>query len=204
MVLTRRAAQRVRQCLPVATLLLFGCAALDRRGCRDARDPAELSRLGAAHAADATLGDAAPADSQQAAAARRAQRVTRLATLSACGTLRSAADYRLASAIALAAPPSDTTHRYAYDWARAAVARDSTSAAGWLALATSWDRWQVAQGRPQWFGTQIICPPGAARCRLAPLDSTRVTDAERLQMGLRPLAQLRQAADSAGPPRKRR
>jgi hypothetical protein len=175
---------------------ISGCAAFAGRGCRDARDPAELVRVRAAHDSDATMSAAARLDQQRAIDARRLLRFARLQHLAACGVLSSASDYRLASTIAQSAPVSDSTLRSAYAWAREAVARDTSSLAGWQALATTWDKWQVSRGAPQWFGTQVSCPVGLGRCRLAPIDSTRVSDGQRLQMGLRTLAQMRLAADT--------
>jgi hypothetical protein len=195
----------VRQRLFALALLIgvTGCALRGPRGCRAARDPAEFPRLATAHARDAGVHERSGLTEQRAADGRRGQRFARAHQLARCGTPSTSSEYLVIAQLAAAVPPTDSTLRAAYAWARTAVERDTANVAAWQSMATAWDRWQVALRRPQWFGTQVTCPVGLGRCRLAPVDTARVADAQRLQIGLRTLAQMRLAADSLSSAQKR-
>lgn len=82
-----------------------------------------------------------------------------------------------------------TAYRMAHDLAMKAVALDSTSTrARWIAAAAK-DRYLQSVGRPQIYGTQARFIDGL--WTLEPIDTTAVTDAERAQWGVPPLARQR-------------
>jgi tetratricopeptide (TPR) repeat protein len=84
-----------------------------------------------------------------------------------------------------------TSHRMARDLAQQAIVLDPASMrAKWLAAAAQ-DRYLWKIGEPQWYGTQFQ-PDSTGRWTLEPIDTTAVTDEERLQHGVPPLAEIRQ------------
>ena len=85
---------------------------------------------------------------------------------------------------------NDTTAALrAYDLARTAVDLDPDNGdAKWL-MAAAWDRYLMRKGVPQWYGTQYWGEPGA--WHLYDIDTTAVTDSERVALGIRTLAELR-------------
>ncbi len=87
---------------------------------------------------------------------------------------------------------SDTVAgRRAYDLARRAVDIDSTNSdAKWL-MAAAWDRYQMRRGDPQWYGTQFVKDTPESQWRLYDVDTTAVTDAERILLGVPTLAESR-------------
>lgn len=106
----------------------------------------------------------------------------------AAGDARTAEDYYHAAMVYQHGKDS-TDYRKAYEAARQAAALDSTHAsAPWL-TAASWDRYQLSIGKAQWYGTQYI--EQDSLLRLQPIDTTRVTDQERLRLGVFPLQQTR-------------
>ncbi|MEM6454057.1 MAG: DUF6624 domain-containing protein [Acidobacteriota bacterium] len=56
--------------------------------------------------------------------------------------------------------------------------------------AVSQDRWLLAQGRRQWYGTQKRMVNG--HVELEPIDEDAVSDTERTRLGLSPLAEVRE------------
>jgi hypothetical protein len=73
---------------------------------------------------------------------------------------------------------------------------DSSDApARWL-VAAAWDRFQMSRGVPQWFGTQTTRQGGVGRVLLYSLDTTQVTNAERVHRGVETLAALRARLDT--------
>lgn len=87
-----------------------------------------------------------------------------------------------------------TAYRRAHELSEKAVAIDSThDSAKWL-MAAAWDRYLGEKGEPQWYGTQYTLNGGV--WRFAPVDTTQVTDAERLRLGIPPLAESRAYVDS--------
>jgi hypothetical protein len=82
-----------------------------------------------------------------------------------------------------------TAFRSAYDLAAKAVAIDSThEIASWL-YAAAWDRYLLSTGQPQWYGTQYVTLNDTTW--LFPIDTTKVTDAERKRRGVRTLDEIR-------------
>lgn len=109
------------------------------------------------------------------------------------GDARTADDYYHA-AMVFQHGGDTTAYRKAHELAEQAVALDSThKSAKWL-TAASWDRYLVEKGEPQWYGTQYTKVDGAWRLR--PVDTTKVTDAERVALGVPTLAEARAQADS--------
>jgi hypothetical protein len=168
-------------------IVAAGCAA--RRAPRAADHP-ELAALYGADQADRR----GPWDTTLAAARaqmeRDAARRARVQALVAASAARTAADHYHA-AMVLQHGGDSTAYRAAHDLARRAVALDPTHApARWL-VAAAWDRYQLSIGRPQWYGTQGACDLATGRAAMQAIDTTRVTDAERVRLGVRPLAEQR-------------
>jgi len=124
--------------------------------------------------------------------------VDRVVALDACGMLRTPEALRDAASALLAARTLGTpTVARAYGWAREAVERDSADRRNWRVMAQSWDQLQVLLRQPQWFATVVSCAtPILGRCSVAPLDSSRVSEALRLDFGLPSLRQQQQLVDS--------
>lgn len=87
---------------------------------------------------------------------------------------------------------NDTTAaRMAYELASTAVELDSTHEnARWM-TAAAWDRYLMRKGEPQWYGTQFVRNPLTDPWRLYDIDTTRVTDEDRVRLGVPPLAESR-------------
>lgn len=88
---------------------------------------------------------------------------------------RTTDDYRLATSLAWVSMTIEPTNKdYAY------------------MAASTWDRFMVEQGKPQWYGTK--CRHEAADPRndeLHPVDETAVSDLDRARFDLKPLAIIR-------------
>jgi hypothetical protein len=127
--------------------------------------------------------------------ARDAEHRKRVDEMIAAGELTAADDYYHAAMIFQhGSHPAD--YARANELAREAVRRDPTHArARWLVAATH-DRHLKSQGKPQIYGTQFsrIKPDGL--WTLEPIDEDAVTDAQRVEMGVPPLAESRRRADA--------
>lgn len=84
-------------------------------------------------------------------------------------------DYRLATSLAWVSMTVDPTNKdYAY------------------LVASTWDRFLLAQGRPQWYGTKCRHEPDSSgKDQLHPVDETAVTDSDRARFDLKPLDVMR-------------
>lgn len=187
-------------CIPLLALsALAACATTGaRQECRGPRPVDELARLSRV-ADSAGTAIRLSVDTLSSMPRRFLQGVVeRVMMLEQCGGVRTADQLRDASATALAARTLGVpVVERAYVWARAAVIADSVDRQNWRAMALAWDQLQVLQRQPQWFGTVIACAsPVLGRCSLAPLDSTRVTEALRIDFGLPTLKQQRLSVDS--------
>jgi hypothetical protein len=110
------------------------------------------------------------------------------------GKVRTADDYYHAAMI-LQHGGDTTAYRTAHELAKQAVALDSTHRnAKWM-TAASWDRYLVGKGEPQWYGTQYF-KNRYGDWEIRPIDTTRVTDSERLRHGVPTLADARARIDS--------
>lgn len=194
-VFTRRAGLALTLLTAVS---VSACMSTKPRRCDDAPDPAELGRLSTV--TDSTVAALKQATDSQAQALRFYLQtvVDRAAELDACGRISSPRDLRAAARLGLAASPLglDAIER-AYRWSRRAVLADTSDRSSWRVMAQAWDQLQVIQQRPQWFATVISCantPDG--RCVLPRIDTTRVTDPQRVELGLRTLVQQREYVDS--------
>lgn len=177
-------------------LLFAACASSRSQRCDAGRDPAELSRLGVAADSVASRLTTGP-DSQKTVTRQYLQSIVdRAAELDACGQLASAEDLLAAGRLAFASRELglETVER-AYRWSRRAVVADTSDRAAWRVMANAWDQLQVVLEKPQWFATNVSCPT-RGRCVMARLDTTRVSDAQRAELGLRTLAQQRELVDS--------
>ncbi|NUM81808.1 hypothetical protein HUU42_13505 [bacterium] len=85
-------------------------------------------------------------------------------------------DYKLSHTFALNAVRLDSSH----------------SEAKWLSAA-SWDRYLMNIGKPQWYGTQFQIKDN--RCVLYEVDTTKVSDFDRIRLNVPTLAQARARAD---------
>jgi hypothetical protein len=174
------------------------CASAPGGACRNTGDPAELGRLAAT--ADSTVNMLRTAHDSQATWLRQYLQalVDRTAVLDDCGRLAGNAELRTAARLgsggaSLGAPTLERT----YQWARRAALADTSDRDSWRIMASAWDQLQVAKKLPQWFATVITCGATAdGRCALAPLDTTRVSDPQRVELGLRTLTQQRATLDS--------
>jgi len=179
--------------------VLAACASAGAgQQCRGLRQPGELQRL--LRVADsAATGIRLSADTMSSVPRRFLQGVVdRLVALDECGMLRTPDALRDAARTALAARTlGRPTVERAYAWARTAVVRDSADRRSWRVMAQAWDQLQVLQHHPQWFASVVICAsPIIGRCSIAPLDSARVSDALRLDLGLLTLRQQQMLVDS--------
>lgn len=131
--------------------------------------------------------------------------IRRVQRLEVCGGLTSAQDLRTAARLALRAGMAGAPLlREAYVWGREAVLRAPLERESWQVMATAWDELQISQNHPQWFGTVIRCAARGTRpCALATLDTSRVSDAQRVELGLRTLREQRLVADSLNRARRR-
>jgi hypothetical protein len=174
------------------------CISSQGRACRTATDVAELSRLSIN--ADSTVNALRTAADTQAIWLRQYLQaiVDRTAELDGCGRLGGPNDLRAAAALALQASVLGVpTVERAYRWSRRAVDADTADRRSWRTMASAWDQLQVLRKQPQWFATVFSCaasPDG--RCALAAIDTTRVTDPQRVELGLNTLVQQRALIDS--------
>jgi hypothetical protein len=87
-----------------------------------------------------------------------------------------------------------TSYRRAYELSKRAAEVDTGhQKARWLSAA-SWDRYLMRQQKPQWYGTQFVRSNHDGPWILYPVDTTKVTDAERVRMGVGTLAEQRAKA----------
>lgn len=115
-------------------------------------------------------------------------RLVAVDSIRAAGGIQTANDYYHAAMVYQHGADS-TSYRLAYEHARRAVEKDPEHAkAKWLSAA-AWDRYLDELGRPQWYGTQYRCQDGVRR--LLPVEDGRVTDAERVALGVPTLAEAR-------------
>jgi hypothetical protein len=168
------------------------------RTCRNTNDPTELGHLSSN--VDSTVRALRIASDSQATWLRQYLQamVDRTAELDGCGRVSSAGDLRAAAKLALdAAVLGLPTVERAYGWSRRAVTADSSDRRAWRLMAGAWDQLQVLRKKPQWFATVYSCAvANDGRCVLAPIDTTRVTDPQRVELGLHTLAQQRAMLDS--------
>ena len=84
-------------------------------------------------------------------------------------------DYRLATSLSWVSMTIDPANKdYAY------------------LSASTWDRFMMEQGRPQWYGTKCRhAPAQSGKDELYPVDETAVTDNDRARFDLKPLAVMR-------------
>ncbi len=108
-----------------------------------------------------------------------------------------AADYYHAAMIFQHGVFGDTTSaRRAFDLMETALALDSTVENGKWLRAAAWDRYLMYKGEPQWYGTQFSRPGADEPWALWEVDTTQVTDADRLANDVPPLAEARARAEN--------
>jgi hypothetical protein len=119
-------------------------------------------------------------------ARRRCQRVI---DMYSAGLVQSGRDHFHASWVMLC---GETQGHYSMSRMLARRATEMGEERAWTLRAMSWDRWLVASGKPQRFGTQIIKQGG--RWSLGEVD-TKVTDLDRAIYAVPPLYVQRQSAE---------
>ncbi|WP_129626871.1 hypothetical protein [Candidatus Oscillochloris fontis] len=140
----------------------------------------ELARL----AREAIAAQAGEIDMQ--AARQRCQRVI---DLYSAGQIVNGADYFHAAWVMLC---GETQGHYHMARVLARQATEQGEERAWSLRAMAWDRWLVASGKPQRFGTQIIKQGG--RWSLGPVDPD-MSDLERAMYGVPPLYVQHQNAE---------
>lgn len=173
------------------------CIASRGGSCRDPGDAGEVARLAAT--TDSTVLAVQKAPDSEATWLRQYLQavVDRTASLEACGRITTAGDLRTAARIGLASAQLGVPSvERAYRWARRAVVTDTSDRRSWRMMAMAWDQLQIAQKQPQWFATVITCANTDGRCALATIDTSRVTDPQRVELGLRTLVQQRMIVGS--------
>jgi hypothetical protein len=180
----------------LGVVVLAGCATTGAGRCGGVRDPLEPTRL--ISTADSTARVLRTAKDSQAVVLRQQLHATvdRGALLDACGRATTAADYRALASLAMQSGlADDETAERAYAWSRRAVVLDSADRSNWRLMARAWDQLQLNRKQPQWFGTAVVCARDR-RCALAPVDTERVSDPQRVELGLPTLPQQRATVDS--------
>jgi TonB family protein len=137
--------------------------------CTTAKDNAALQALAEQDQYDRTHNVAAMGSHD--AAHQRALR-----QLMAAGQLHTGTDF-FNAAIVLQHADSAQHYRLANEFAKKSVELTPQNQEAKTLVAQSWDRYQRSLGQPQWYGTQHLTIDG--REYLQPIDTARVTDAER-------------------------
>lgn len=171
----------------VAAVFLAGCMSnitLEYPALAQNDENAELTKLYEQDQADRKRG----LPSGQSMAERDEQRRERVSAMLRAGEVNTAADYFRAAMIFQHG--NDTTHfKKAHELAKKATELDPThNTAKWLTAAT-WDRYLLAKGKPQWYGTQFAVIDG--KWYIREIDTTHVSDANRQRLGVRTLDGIR-------------
>lgn len=124
---------------------------------------------------------------------RDAARRQRVRQLMAAGTAQTADDYYHA-AVVLQHGSDPDDYLKAHEWTQAALARTPSHVQARYLFAASWDRYQLSQGKPQWYGTSVERQPNGDGA-LSPIDTTQVTDARRKSYTGWTLAERRRFVD---------
>ena len=132
-----------------------------------------------------TLGEAQISDNE---VARRQLRCSRVCDIAVAGGLQSAADYFYAALVLLHGVSRDEYATAQY-FARTAAQRGDDRA--WSVVAAAWDRWLIAAGKPQRYGTQFL--RSGDGWTVDPVDM-RVSDNERALFAVPPLWFQRKSA----------
>ena len=189
-----------RHCLLAVTIgAVTACASgRARQSCGGPRPADELRQLTVV--ADSTAGALRQSSDTMTPSLRKYLHgvVDRVMAMERCGRVTTPGELRQAALVAYAARTlGERTVERAYVWSRLAVVGDSADRRNWRVMALAWDQLQVLQRKPQWFATVVSCvTPILGRCTLAPLDTTRVTEAQRVEFGLPTLLEQRQLVDS--------
>jgi hypothetical protein len=130
-------------------------------------DPGEFARLSAAEQESL----------DQRLQTRDASRRVRAAELIKNGAARTADDFYHAAVI-MQHGRTAADSLQAHEWAKAAITLDPTHAQALYLFAASWDRYQIGQGKPQWYGTSVDRRPDGL-AELHEIDTSKVTDEER-------------------------
>lgn len=127
--------------------------------------------------------------------ARDEARRRRVAALLDAGLVRTAEDhYNAALIYQHGATVEDLRLAHALATIAARMA-PSSRGSRWLAAA-SWDRLMMRLGQPQWYGTQFVKDKDSGRWVLYRIDESLVTDEQRAEWQVPPLAANRQRAEA--------
>jgi hypothetical protein len=106
------------------------------------------------------------------------------------GEVRTAADYHAAAMIFQHGQGPEHI-QMAYSLATIGSSMDpGNKGLKWLAAA-AWDRFLMQRGKPQWYGTQYMLNQNTKRFELYQVDESAVTDKERAEHGVPPLAEAK-------------
>jgi hypothetical protein len=109
----------------------------------------------------------------------------------AAAQMRTARDYYCAAVIFHHGQTSDD-YRLATSLAWISMTLEPTVKDYAYMAASTWDRFMVKQGRPQWYGTKCRHEPDqSGKDQLLPVDETAVTDSDRARFDLKPLEVMR-------------
>lgn len=118
--------------------------------------------------------------------ARDSVRRARVRHLVSAGALRTPDDYHHAGIVILHQHDS-SSYKEALELASTGLAIDSLHRGVGFLAATASDNLRSARGEPRWYGIAVrggLANPPV----ILPFDSTKVTDAERIRLGMEPLA----------------
>lgn len=156
----------------------------------DTTDNSELRMMYEADQADRTPGQGEEIDWPRVMIADSTRRA-RVREMLDSNLVRTADDYYHA-AMVFQHGNDTTSARMAHELAATAVELDSTHEnAKWM-TAAAWDRYLMRKGEPQWYGTQFVKDTADEPWRLYDVDTTRVTDEDRIRLGVPPLAESRE------------
>jgi hypothetical protein len=166
-------------------------AAAAKRAAFVADQNAELLALYEADQGDRMAGDPTKIDWTQVGPRDEARR-KRVSEILAAGGARVSYDYLHAAMVFQHGDTAEEIKR-AHDLAKRAVELDAGNGmARWL-MAAAWDRYLQRTGRPQIYGTQFQRVNG--HWTLEPIDVHAVDDAERVRLGVPPLAEQQKRAE---------
>jgi hypothetical protein len=183
--MVHNALQATTIAIGLTALTLGGCSSDDAR--RVSTPPSDNPELTELH--DADQGDRSTHSIDWAIVSPRdSLRRVRVAEILDSGGATTSMDFYHA-AMVFQHGDDTTAARLAHALAEKAAELDPDNGdAKWL-TAAAWDRYLMRKGEPQWYGTQYVGGPGA--WRLYDIDTTVVTDSERVRLGVGTLEQSR-------------
>lgn len=112
------------------------------------------------------------------------------------GELRTAQDFFF-SAVIFHHGQTDDHYRLAASLAWIAATIEPENKDHLWQTASTWDRFMVKRGRPQWYGVQPKFNKKGRREGRHPIDESAVTDEERARFQVKPLAEIRRLGNGS-------